>query len=168
MRISIEDIKNHEIFKDYDVVCFFNGEQIEAIEADEERCFIKEYRKVENSYVCYEGTPAINILYGKVEIKIVPKTKLNTLNNKEESKIEENIKLVCKEIQEKLISKNRSYGNSIGNPVKCFSGASSEERINVRMDDKLSRLINGHSYENDDDEFDLLGYLILKRALQHR
>lgn len=40
------------------------------------------------------------------------------------------------------------------------------EQINVRIDDKLSRLARGNEYPGDDTELDLIGYLILKRVVQ--
>lgn len=38
--------------------------------------------------------------------------------------------------------------------------------INIRMDDKLSRIARGDGSGNEDAELDLLGYLILKRAIK--
>jgi len=62
-----------------------------------------------------------------------------------------------------LISKNKHYGNSALNPVKVFSKASAEERMHVRMDDKLSRLSNGlNSGDGEDALRDLAGYLLLQ------
>lgn len=65
-----------------------------------------------------------------------------------------------------LLEKNASYGNSAADPVRIFSQADPLEQINVRIDDKLSRLIRGGSYPGDNDEKDLLGYLMLKRAVR--
>lgn len=73
------------------------------------------------------------------------------------------IKNVTEEIYELLESKNKAYGNSAFNPVRIFSKADTIEQINVRMDDKLSRMARGLS-AGEDPELDLLGYLILKRA----
>lgn len=64
-----------------------------------------------------------------------------------------------------LLAKNTAYGNSAADPVRVFSKASPIEQINVRIDDKLSRMMRGATYPGDDDELDLVGYLILKRAL---
>lgn len=71
---------------------------------------------------------------------------------------------VCNEIRDFLIEKNKSYGNSAIEPVRVFSKASPLEQINVRMDDKLSRISRGNEYGDDDTEKDLVGYLILKRV----
>ena len=78
------------------------------------------------------------------------------------------IGVVCDDIRDLLIDKNKSYGNSVENPLKIFSSADWEERINVRIDDKLSRLSRGSEYQGDDTEFDLIGYLILKRVIRQK
>jgi len=71
---------------------------------------------------------------------------------------------VCDEIKSILLEKNASYGDSAINPIRIFSHADPIEQINVRIDDKLSRMIRGHRYPGDNDEMDLIGYLILKRV----
>lgn len=72
----------------------------------------------------------------------------------------------CDEVKDILLEKNRAYGNSASDPVRIFSKADPLEQINVRIDDKLSRLMRGHEYAGDDTELDLIGYLILKRAIK--
>lgn len=67
----------------------------------------------------------------------------------------------CFEIGEMLVEKNRSYGDSALNPVRIFSKANPIEQIAIRIDDKLSRLTNGHEFLGDNDLDDLIGYLIL-------
>ena len=66
------------------------------------------------------------------------------------------------QIAELLISKNLSYGNSALDPVRIFSKASRDEQLNVRIDDKLSRIARGEEFRGDNDELDLVGYLVLK------
>lgn len=70
---------------------------------------------------------------------------------------------VCDSVKEMLLAKNMAYGNSAICPVRMFSKASALEQINVRIDDKLSRLIKG-SAAGEDVEHDLLGYLVLKQV----
>lgn len=70
----------------------------------------------------------------------------------------------CDEIKEMLLNKNRKYGDSALNPQRIFSKSNTIEQINVRMDDKLSRLKSGQLDEDEDIESDLLGYLILKKV----
>ena len=74
----------------------------------------------------------------------------------------EKIKIVCDELAEFLIGKNDSYGDSALNPIRIFSKANPEEQINVRVDDKLNRIMQGKEYPGDNDIKDLVGYLILK------
>jgi hypothetical protein len=70
---------------------------------------------------------------------------------------------VCDELREMLLAKNDAYGNSALDPIRCFSKASTVEQLNVRLDDKLSRLMRG-SAAGEDVELDLMGYLVLKRV----
>jgi hypothetical protein len=83
---------------------------------------------------------------------------------------ENEIRAVCNEIADMLIEKNRSYGDSALNPVRIFSkDASNIEQLNVRLDDKLSRLLRGNgNHFNEDVEKDLVGYLVLKRVAVRR
>lgn len=76
------------------------------------------------------------------------------------------IAAACTQVRDFLLEKNESYGNSAADPVRIFSQADPLEQINVRIDDKLSRLIRGGSYPGDNDEQDLLGYLMLKQAVR--
>lgn len=64
-----------------------------------------------------------------------------------------------------LIKKNEAYGDSAANPLRVFSRADTLEALNVRIDDKLSRIARG-SDDDEDTELDLIGYLILKRAIK--
>lgn len=70
----------------------------------------------------------------------------------------------CSAIREMLLEKNRKYGDSALNPSRIFSSADSIEQINVRIDDKLSRIANAQSDEDEDVDLDLIGYLILRRV----
>lgn len=82
--------------------------------------------------------------------------------------MEKSIQEVCEEIKAFLLEKNRAYGNSAADPVRIFSKVDPLEQINVRIDDKLSRMARGNEYPGDDTELDLVGYLILKRAIKRR
>lgn len=63
-----------------------------------------------------------------------------------------------------LLDKNEAYGNSIYEPVRVFTSASIDSLILVRLNDKATRLLKGES--GGEDSFDdLLGYLILRKAL---
>lgn len=76
--------------------------------------------------------------------------------------VQKEIRKVCDDIAELLITKNRKYGNSALCPTRIFSKASPLEQINVRIDDKLSRIKNQQEDEDEDVEKDMVGYLILK------
>lgn len=67
----------------------------------------------------------------------------------------------CIELAEFLIEKNRKYGNSALKPIRVFSKASMLEQIKVRMDDKINRIRNEQTDEDEDVYWDLAGYLIL-------
>ena len=73
----------------------------------------------------------------------------------------------CDQLKDLLIAKNKKYGSSVSEGLKVFSDADYEERIAVRIDDKLSRISNGHGFDDDEDTvIDLVGYLILYLAIK--
>ena len=75
----------------------------------------------------------------------------------------------CDKIKKILLQKNKEYGDSALNPVRIFSTASTLEQINVRIDDKLSRIryMKRHKVSiKEDTPLDLIGYLILERIKQ--
>ena len=73
----------------------------------------------------------------------------------------EEIRRVCDEVCEMLLAKNAAYGNSALQPLRIFSKASASAGIRDRIDDKLSRILNGDTSE--DVVLDLIGYLVLLR-----
>jgi hypothetical protein len=75
---------------------------------------------------------------------------------------------VLSNIRKLLMKKNESYGDSALNPIRIFSKSDSMEQLNVRIDDKLSRLASGLNYEGEDTISDLIGYLILYKIQQDR
>lgn len=75
------------------------------------------------------------------------------------------VRRVCDEIADLLITKNRQYGNSALDPMRVFSKADPIEQIKVRIDDKLSRLARGQM-ETEDAVKDLMGYLVLLRIAE--
>jgi hypothetical protein len=56
------------------------------------------------------------------------------------------------------------YGNLALYPVRIFSRTDPVEQLNVRIDDKLSRIARGSEFAGDDTEPDLIGYLVLRRV----
>ena len=70
---------------------------------------------------------------------------------------------IIDKIESTLLMKNLEYGNSALEPLRIFSNASPIEQINVRLDDKLSRMLNDcEKTIKEDTVFDFIGYLILK------
>lgn len=59
-----------------------------------------------------------------------------------------------------LTDKNQKYGDSALHPMKIFSKDSAIDSIKVRIDDKLSRIVNNPKLRRD-DVTDLAGYLIM-------
>ena len=81
--------------------------------------------------------------------------------------VQEQIKLVLKNIGSLLIEKNRKYGNSAICPKRIFSTADAEEQIKVRLDDKISRIANHQDDDNEDPILDSVGYMILLLVLRN-
>jgi len=81
---------------------------------------------------------------------------------------QELIAIECDFIKKMLIQKNKDYGNSAINPTQIFSSADKSELINIRIDDKLSRIKNKTNKKTFDEDtvLDLIGYLILKRVAE--
>ena len=61
-----------------------------------------------------------------------------------------------------LKAKNKAYGNSALDPIRVFSKADPVEQLNVRIDDKLSRIMRGTD-SGEDVDLDLIGYLVIRR-----
>lgn len=70
-----------------------------------------------------------------------------------------------REVADMVIEKGKSYGNSIGEPVRIFSKVKPGEGVGARIDDKLSRIRNGTTWPGDNDLQDLVGYLALYATL---
>lgn len=73
-----------------------------------------------------------------------------------------------KEITEMLLAKNRKYGDSALHPTRIFSRSDVIEQLNVRIDDKLSRILSGQVDEDEDIDLDLIGYLYLRLLAKRR
>ena len=76
----------------------------------------------------------------------------------------------CEFISRHLLMKNQAYGNSFADPVRIFAKSAPMEQLNVRIDDKIKRLLNqdvsSKRRVREDTVLDLIGYLILKRVLK--
>jgi hypothetical protein len=80
------------------------------------------------------------------------------------------ISLVCNEIKELLLEKNRKYGDSALTPSRIFSKADATEQLLVRIDDKLNRIQKGAGLLATDEDIiqDLIGYLVLLKIAIER
>lgn len=78
------------------------------------------------------------------------------------SSFEQSVHRVTGKIADLLIAKNKAYGDSALNPVRIFSKASRIEQLNVRIDDKISRIQRGTDFGDEDTVRDLIGYLVLR------
>lgn len=75
---------------------------------------------------------------------------------------EQSVRYHTNKIADLLIAKNKAYGDSALNPVRIFSKASRIEQLNVRIDDKISRIQRGTDFGDEDTVRDLIGYLVLR------
>lgn len=95
-------------------------------------------------------------------IKDVPKAAIELTGTQKE------IAELMWQIKEMLLEKNRKYGDSALEPTRIYSKASPLEQINVRIDDKLSRIVSSQTDEDEDIDIDLIGYLILRIIAKRR
>lgn len=70
-------------------------------------------------------------------------------------------------IKELLLAKNKAYGDAALNPLRFHSSASPVEQLNVRMDDKLSRMARGGK-SDEDEPLDYVGYWVLREIAKLR
>lgn len=92
---------------------------------------------------------------------------MNTTDANMLAPLESEIRDVCQRMADFLVEKNRAYGNSAAEPVSVFAKRLDIlAQIDVRIDDKLSRLSKGHEYPGDDTVKDLAGYLILRMVVK--
>jgi hypothetical protein len=70
-----------------------------------------------------------------------------------------------------LLHKNRRYGNSATHPIEVFAkNLTPRQRLAVRMDDKINRMVHGEGTSSDDKEDprpDLAGYILLDIVAEH-
>lgn len=73
----------------------------------------------------------------------------------------EKIADIIEKLEDLVLSKNTTYGDSLQNPVRVFSRSTSVESICARIDDKLSRIAAvGVNDDTIDTIYDLMGYYI--------
>lgn len=74
--------------------------------------------------------------------------------------VEQKIRLVCDNLCDLLVYKNRKYGNAALQPINIFYKGGANEAIDVRLDDKISRIKNAPE-KRKNDLVDVAGYLVL-------
>lgn len=74
----------------------------------------------------------------------------------------------CDRIKSLLLDKNRKYGDSALNPCRIFAKSDAVEQIKVRIDDKINRIRNAQTDEDEDVVMDLAGYLVLLMIAKER
>lgn len=87
--------------------------------------------------------------------------------NDSQENFRKDLRQVMEYVENMLIQKNEAYGDSALNPVRIFSKSDTIEQINVRMDDKLSRLARGDE-AGEDVYMDLVGYLVIREIAKLR
>jgi len=106
-----------------------------------------------------------NLLYDLYQ-RVIGEVREAAKPDPEITEFEAAVQNVLNSIRDLLVYKNKKYGNSALEPIRVFSKESALEQLNVRVDDKLSRIKNsGNNHSDEDTEFDLIGYLILKRIM---
>ena len=80
---------------------------------------------------------------------------------------DDKVKKVLNDIYDLLIEKNKSYGNSVLEPIDIFSKIDRKEKLYVRIDDKLSRLKRGSEFGTEDTITDLIGYLVMLKIIEN-
>ncbi len=70
-------------------------------------------------------------------------------------------------VKKLLVQKAKIYGDSAADPVGVFSRTDAIERIQVRIDEKLSRVARG-SFDIEDSTADLIGLLAIRQVLKRR
>lgn len=80
--------------------------------------------------------------------------------NRKENTFEKDLTVVLDNLKNFLLEKNKNYGNSALEPINIFSKLNSENSINQRLDDKLTRIKNSKELRKNDC-VDLVGYLML-------
>jgi hypothetical protein len=99
---------------------------------------------------------------GRTGRKAVMKEKENSLTNTQQS-----ITQVFNSMRDVVIEKNRRYGDAALAPKQIFSKLDAGEGIKVRIDDKISRIMNNGGTVRKNDVADLIGYLALLSVSQN-
>jgi hypothetical protein len=83
------------------------------------------------------------------------------------TKTQEGIAAVFDSLKTLVIEKNRRYGDAALAPKQIFSRLDAGEGLKVRIDDKISRIMNNSGEIRKNDVADLMGYLALLAVSQN-
>lgn len=101
------------------------------------------------------------------EPKLTPEQEQSIVNDlqeeikKQKSSTQQKIIDLCDKIAHLLVYKNQKYGDSAIHPKNIFYKGDSENSILIRLDDKISRIINNTDGIRINDIVDIIGYLVL-------
>ncbi len=86
--------------------------------------------------------------------------------NDDLTQTQQGIMQVFNSMKDVVIEKNRRYGDAALAPKQIFSKLDAGEGIKVRIDDKISRIMNNGGAIRKNDVADLMGYLALLSVSQ--
>jgi hypothetical protein len=78
----------------------------------------------------------------------------------------ESIAAVFDSLKLLVVEKNKRYGDAALAPKQIFSKLDAGEGLKVRIDDKISRIMNNNGEIRKNDVADLIGYLALLSVSQ--
>jgi len=116
------------------------------------KCEKKDQCFKSNGLVSYQAKECRFILHQREQGSIYMKDKASTQGN---------ITQVFNSMRDLVIEKNLRYGDAALAPKRIFSKLDAGEGIKVRMDDKISRIMNSDGAIRKNDVADLMGYLVL-------
>lgn len=97
----------------------------------------------------------------------LPGSSYGSVNYGNARTFEGDLDAVLGRIKELLMAKNAAYGDAALSPLRFHSSASPVEQLNVRMDDKLSRMARGGK-SDEDEPLDYVGYWVLREIAKLR
>lgn len=83
------------------------------------------------------------------------------MENKNLTETQKKISEISDSMKDLLLYKNNKYGDAALNPINIFYKGDSTNSILIRLDDKLSRVINNPKTPNINDIADIIGYCSL-------
>ncbi len=126
----------------------------------------KEFKKAAETIEEYAKRQVQSTESANAEIFAGAVSALNTPRRPTVEEMGERIAKKCEEISQMLRGKNASYASSVFLPSNILSPLSAIDAIRVRIDDKLTRMKNGHAYKCENDILDVVGYFICELVIR--